>query len=456
MNEPGARPQPSFVPKTGTRAWWGTVVPAPTPRLVVAVVVAAFVGALLPTSVVLVAPVLALLVVVDTTRTVAPWRVPVAREVPSTVVLGATAELSWHVVNPNETPLLVQVADDLAPSLRPGARRARLDLPPLTSGVATTTIRPSRRGRRSPEELTVRVTSPWGLVTRQHRRTLVSRLDVHPTFRSRRATELRITRGRILEAGIRSARALGRGTDFEQLREYAPDDEFRRIDWGATARRGTPIVRTYREERNQTVHVLLDSGRTMAGLVGDVPRLDHAMDAVLALGTAATRLGDKVGLLAYSSRLRAEVAPDGRQGQVTALAEAMFALEPELAEADHELAITHTIARHRRRSLLVVLTELSGDALTELLVPSLPLLLRHHVVVVAATRDPDVERWRTDAPDDVDAVYRAAGAVTVARARDRTAALLQRLGAIVVDAPEGDLAVRVVDAYLGVKATGRL
>src|SRR4051794_33019094 len=116
-------------------------------------------------------------------------------------------------------------------------------------------------------------------------------------------------RNRILEVGLRSAQGRGGGTEFEQLREYTVDDEFRRMDWAATARASKPIVRTYRAERNQTVITMLDNGRIMAGRVDDVPRVEHAMDAVMMLTAVATRLGDRAGLVAFDSPGRAVGPP---------------------------------------------------------------------------------------------------------------------------------------------------
>src|SRR5690606_11103589 len=111
-------------------------------------------------------------------------------------------------------------------------------------------------------------------------------------------------RQRVLDDGLRAIRARGAGTQFEALREYVEGDDVRRVDWAATARTGHAVVRTYRAERNQQVLALLDTGRLTAGLVDGVPRLDHAMDAVLALGTIATRSGDRIGLLAFGATLR--------------------------------------------------------------------------------------------------------------------------------------------------------
>lgn len=449
------RPRPDARPATLSRGWWSSVVPVPTARLAVAVGVVALAVVAVPAAWGAVG-VLLVMAGIDAAVAPAPWSIPVARVVPRVVALGDTAELAWVVSNPGRRRLQVAVADDPAPSLHAQHRRGTVDLAPGDGARLSTPLLPARRGRFPLPALTVRTTGPLGLATRQHRRAVLDVLEVHPAFRSRREAELRITRGRILDVGLRSARALGRGTEFEALRDYTPDDEVRRVDWAATARVGRPIVRTYRAERNQPVVVLLDTGRLMAGRVGDVPRLDHAMDAAMALTTVATRLGDRAGLMAFSSGVRASVPPRGDRGQLARVTRAMFDLEPDLTESAYDEVFGVAVAQHRRRSLLVLLTELSSEALAETLVPALPLLLARHLVLVGSVQDPEVETWRTAVPADVDEAYRAAGAVTVRRARDRTAELLRQMGAVVVDAPPGTLSARLADAYLDVKATGRL
>lgn len=454
MNQ-APRPVPDDRPATLSRGWWSSVVPVPTIRLAVTVGVVAAVTVVVPAvwGAVLVVLVLAL---VDGVLAPRPWSVPVARDVAAVVALGDRVELTWVVANPGRRRLRLAVADDPAPSLHAERRRATVVLAPGDGARLTTRLHPTRRGRFLLPALTVRTTGPLGLVTRQHRRATGDVVEVHPAFRSRREAELRITRGRILDVGLRSARALGRGTEFEALRDYTPDDEVRRVDWAATARVGRPIVRTHRAERNQPVVVLLDTGRLMAGMVGDVPRLDHAMDAAMALTTVATRLGDRAGLMAFSAGVRAAVPPRSDTGQLARVTRAMFDLEPDLTESAYDDVFGVAVAQHRRRSLLVLLTELSSEALTETLVPALPLLLARHLVLVGSVQDPEVEQWRTVVPTQAEQAYRAAGAVTVRRARDRTADLLRQMGAVVVDAPPGQLAARLADAYLDVKATGRL
>jgi uncharacterized protein (DUF58 family) len=472
--------------------------PVLTWRLVVAAAVGSLVVLLLPVrppvGLWVVNGALLLAAVADWVLGVRPGDLEVERELPGIVPLGTEAQVTWRIAHrprrdrdgrgpggsgpgagspdlrgpaapdrgaPGPLPFLrrglrVRVADELAPSLGATTRRVRVVVPLGGRVVAATRIRPGRRGRFTPAEVVVRVEGPLGLVARQRRRRVPGVLRVYPPFDSRDEAELRVNKARILEVGLRSAQGRGGGTEFDSLREYGVDDEFRRIDWAATARSGKAIVRTYRAERNQTVLLLLDSGRTMAGRVAEVPRLDHAIDAVMMLTSLATRLGDRAGLVAFDREVRAVVGPGHARDQLSRVTEAMYQLEPLLVESDYRGAFAETLARFRRRAMLVVLTELAEQAVAETLLPALPLIARDHLVVIASVADPEVRGWASATPVEPGAAYRKAAAVAALADRRRTVARLRGLGAVVVDAPPGRLAPDLADAYLRVKATGRL
>jgi uncharacterized protein (DUF58 family) len=437
------------------RSW-----PVPTWRLGAAAAVLSVVAALLPPAapwgLAVVYGALLAAAATDWFLAVAPGRMGVVRILPASLTLGQVGTVRWEVANPGRRAVRVALSDELAPSLQPGSRRVRLRVPPGGAAAATTDVRPRRRGDFCPAELVVRVEGPLGLVARQGSRSDPAVLRVFPPFRSKQEAELRIDRARILEVGLRSAKARGGGTEFEQLRDYVVDDEFRRIDWAATARAGRPIVRTFRAERNQVVLILLDNGRTMAGRVEGVPRLEHAMDAVMMLTAGATRLGDRAGLVAFDRQVRAVVPPTQARAQFGRIVEAMYRLEPELAESDYRGAFIETLVRFRRRALLVILTELADQAVQETLLRDLSLVARSHLVLIGAVRDPDVQRWAESDPTDAGAAYRKAAAVAALADRRRLVATLAAMGATVVDALPGQLAPQLADAYLRVKATGRL
>jgi uncharacterized protein (DUF58 family) len=390
-----------------------------------------------------------------------PDRLQVSRRHARTVTLGQPSVISWEVEVPPALRLRgsshrVWLADELPPSLGAATRRLAVRLPDRGTAKVSVEVRPARRGRFEPAELVVRTSGPLGLIYKQRRRHHRSTFKVLPPFRSAREAELSLRRARILEIGLRSARGRGGGTEFDSLRDLTPDDETRRIDWAATARSQRPIVRTYRAERNQTVLCLLDSGRTMAGRVMGVPRLEHAMDAAMLLAELATGLGDRMGLVSFDQEVNLTIEPSSRRSQRAMISERLFDLEPALAESDHLNAVTHVLARHRRRSFLVLLTELGPETAEQFLVPALPLLVRTHLVVVAAVRDPDVAHWTTHSTADEDGGFLRAAAISSLARRDSLAARLRGMGTIVVDAEPPRFASALGDAYLDAKAIGRL
>lgn len=434
------------------------MLPVPTLRAAALLLVAAIVSALGPAAIGVWPSlvIVAVLVALDAALAPAPWRIGVARDLPTILPLDGEGEVTWVLHNPGRRHVHLAVADELAPSLAASDRRWHARVAPGGRATGRARLQPTRRGTFRPQLLTVRVTGPLGLATRQATRSVPGHLEVHPSFRSRHVAELRVRRARLLQEGVRSVRGRGTSTEFETLREYVQGDEFRHVDWAATARAGTPIVRTHRAERNQTVLVLLDTGRVMAGLVDDVPRLDHGMDATLALGTVAVALGDRIGLVAFGGKVHAAVPPRRDAGQLRRLSTAMHTLEPELAESGYHDAFKAVLARFRRRALLVLITELASEAVQETLLPALPLITRDHAVVVASVRDPAVTQLRDLAPASVVDAYRAAAATTVLADRELAAVRLRAAGAHVVDAAPDELAAALADVYLDVKARGGL
>jgi uncharacterized protein (DUF58 family) len=434
--------------------------PVPTARLAVVAAALAVVVAVFPggstTGLVVCNAALLVVALVDWRLAPPPASIAIERDAPGVVSLDERATVRWTVVNPLGRPLRVSFADQLAPSLRASRRRIALRVPPEGRATATAHLRPSRRGRFDIVDVAVRVEGPLGLAARQGMQHRSHVLRVYPSFGSRDDAELRINRARILEVGLRSAQGRGGGTEFDAMREYGPDDEFRRIDWSATARAGKPIVRTYRAERNQTLLLLLDCSRVMAGRVAGTPRLEHAMDAVMMLTAVATRVGDRAGFVAFDRDVRAVVAPGHSRGQLHRVTEAMYELEPRLVESDYEGAFVTTLARFRKRALLVVFTELAEQAVADTLLPALPLIARDHLVLLASVQDPAVVAMASSSPAEPSEAYAKAAAVAVLEERRRLIGRLRGMGVTVVDELPGRLAPALADAYLRVKATGRL
>jgi uncharacterized protein (DUF58 family) len=373
--------------------------------------------------------------------------------------LGETADVTLTVTNPTNRPLRAQLRDAWPPSSwLPGsevaASRHRLTIPPGERRRVTTRLRPTRRGDRQADRVTIRSYGPLGLFARQGSHRVPWTVRVLPPFTSRKHLPSKLARLRELD-GRTSVLTRGEGTEFDSLREYIPGDDTRSIDWRATARQSSVAVRTWRPERDRHILLVLDTGRTSAGRVGDAPRLDASMDAALLLAALASRAGDRVDLLAYDRRVRALVQGRSAGDVLPSLVNAMAPLEPELVETDARGLAATALRTAPRRALIVLLTTLDAAPVEQGLLPVLSRLTQRHSVLVASVADPHIARM-AEARGTTDAVYEAAAAAQSQTERHRIADQLRRHGVTVVDATPDSLAPALADAYLALKAAGRL
>ena len=381
--------------------------------------------------------------------------VQVARGGDRATRLGEPARVTVSVRNSGTRRLRGRLRDAWPPSA--GARDTvhPVTIPAGEQRTVASTLVPSRRGIRRAAVVTVRAIGPLGLAGRQRRFPAPWAVQVLPMFRSRRLLPEKLARLRQVE-GLVAVRGRGQGSEFDSLREYVPGDDPRSIDWRATARRTSVIVRTYRAERDRRLVLALDTGRTSAGRVGDAPRLDHVLDAAQLLAVLAARAGDRVDLVAHDALPRASLRGRTLGGAMLArLVHALTDVEPALVEADHAGMAGAVLRMSTRRSLVVLFTDLVPAVVDESLLPALPALTERHVVLLAALADPRVAEMASER-GSARAAYEAAAAERTMQARRELSAALRRRGVEIVDAPPAEFASAVADRYLALKAAGRL
>jgi uncharacterized protein (DUF58 family) len=396
------------------------------------------------------------LVVLDVRLAPRPADLQPRREAPGVLRLRRPAATTLSLYNPTARRLDVAVHDAALPSM---GRTPRRDQATIQSGdwiELPAEIEPGRRGRFRLGPLTLRTAGPLGLSGRQATLPVVHDVKVYPALRGRDEVAQRLRRGRLLQAGVRSSAIRGGGSEFDALREYLPDDEFRRINWRATARSSSAITNQFREEKNQQLILLLDASRSMAGEVEGVSRLEHALDAAVAVAELGTRIGDHVGVVAFGQSIRAQLDPRGSRDQPHRIIDMLFGIEPLLEAPDYGGAFASVLRRHRRRALMVLFTDLSERSVLEPLLRAVPVLLTRHVLMIAAVRDPEVESMARAAPTTSAEAYEKAAASGFLEWRDGAAALLRRMGVPTFDLHPNELAGRMADEYLRIKALGRL
>ncbi len=398
--------------------------------------------------------VVAVAVAVDALLAPRPDVLEITRRPTPTVRLGQPAASTLVVANPSGRTITGLLRDAWQPTAGARDNRFRLRLTAGDRVLLQTPLLPVRRGDLRARGVTVRSRGPLGLAYRQRTTEVPGAVRALPPFESRKHLPSRLARLRDLD-GRSAVRVRGQGTEFDSLREYVRGDDVRSIDWRATARNRTVVVRTWQPERDRRVVLLLDTSRTSAGRVDDVPRLDSAMDAALLLAALAARAGDRVDFLAGDRRVRARVRAGGSREAAGAIQDAMADLEPVIAEADWAGLAGAVTALGRQRALVVLLTPLESSAVEEGLLPVLPTLTKHHRVVLASVKDPALDRLAR-ARGDVDEVYDAAAAEQVLARRRGTADLLRALGVDVVDASAEQLPPALADHYLALKARGLL
>ncbi len=351
---------------------------------------------------------------------------------------------------------MLQVRDETPPEI-PGEQ-------PIMTGAITPggewrgtyNLTPVRRGTYQFGDLWLRVETPFKLALRQFAYERKEPARVYPNLRAIRQYDLLARRGRLAEVGVHRTRYLGRGSEFERLRDYQPDDEYRRINWKATARRHVPVTVDYETERSQTLLLMLDTGRLMGAPVGDLDKLDHALNSALLLGYVASKAGDRVGTVAFADDVRAFVPPGRGDRQFHLLLDALHDLRVQPVESDLRRTVAFLASRHQRRSLVIYFTDLAAEIDATSVVASLGLLARRHLVVCVSLSDPDLIAMSQQFPEDSRQAYEKVVARRLLDERRRTVEQLERLGISTIEGSPESLSPAVINLYLDAKARSRL
>jgi uncharacterized protein (DUF58 family) len=399
------------------------------------------------------AAVLLLLVVADLSLAAAISPVRLTRDPTSAVRLGEVTSTTLQLANTGRRRLRGYLRDAWVPSAGVTPRIQQVLVGAGERQSLVSNLRPTRRGERTSTDVTIRSYGPLRVAARQRRTHVPGTVRVLPTFGSRRFLPEKLSRLRQIDGAV-LVRQRGQGSEFDSLRTYVMGDDVRAIDWRATARSRDVAVRTWRPERDRHIVLAVDTGRASAARLGDEPRLDAALDACLLVTAVAARAGDRVALVAADIAVRARLGPTSGRDALVKVVTALTPLEPALVETDPQLLAGEVLRQVSKRSLVILFGSLDTAADTGL-VPAAKTLATRHEVVVASVADPTVAVLTAARADAAD-VYTAAAAELTAASRRITIEQLRRIGVHVVDAPADVFASRVADAYLDLKAAGKL
>ncbi len=395
--------------------------------------------------------------------------------------LGAANRVSLRVRSRAKLPVQMTVRDEVPGEFgvstgAPARFHGGVPLPELPrfemrveagrEAEATYQLLPNRRGDFRFGDLHARTTSGLGFWHRQWKAAAAGEMRVYPDTSAVRRYEIALREGKMRDIGLHLLRLRGRGTEFESLRDYTTDDEFKSINWKASARRGKLIATNYEIERDQTILICIDCGRMMTSLAlsrdkdeqASVPlsKLDCAINTSVLLAHVAASMGDSVGLLLFADGVLNYLAPRKGRVQTGAIIEALYGVQPSLVEPDYNVAYEHILARKLRRSLVITFTDIIDPEASRELLQGSATLRRHHNALCVSISNLDVLDLAASFPRTSSDLYDKAMAQRLLAQRGAALEALRGAGVGIVDAQPSQLSVATVNRYLEMKSRGSL
>ena len=382
--------------------------------------------------------------------------VEIERRVPVRMSLARRDVFTYEIVNRTGGERRIAIVEAPAERLAIDLAEARATVPPRARTTVSLGVVPRERGRTALRSFHARILSRLGIVELRRNFRVAVPLRVMPDLSALDRSGDLVARTKLIDSGLRRLRRRGTGGEFASLREYTTDDPFRTIDWKASARRGKPMVAQYEVERAQQILVAIDAGRLMTPRLGDRRKLDYAVSAALAIAAIARLAADRTGVVAFAADVLARVMPGSGTQHSAQLTDVLSDIEPRFEEADYERAFVDIQRSLRRRSLVVLFTDLFDPVASSAVLGAAKLLTTRHLVLVVLMNDAAIAGALRATPQTAGDAYRAAVAATLADERARAVATLRDRGILVVDVPAAELTVALLDAYVDVKTRGLL
>jgi uncharacterized protein (DUF58 family) len=400
---------------------------------------------------------LIVLAIVDARLSQLPKTVRIAREFGGRFAIGAETEVRVNIQNAGAHAVSLVVKDEFPPQMKlSGLREAKVRVDGQTTAALVYGLTPPKRGRFEFGQIAVRFLSRLNLVWCETRAGAVASVKVYPNMRRAREAELKALGARSLVASHRKTSWRGEGREFESLRDYVRGDELRHISWSATARRGKLTTRQYQIERDQTILIAIDGGRLMTARIEQETKLDSAVHAALALMSAAARAGDNAGLLVFGRKIKSFLPPGRGHDHMDAALEALYSVEPEMIEPSYSSAFEFIAANSKRRSLVVLLTDLVDEEGSKELLTSLRLLRPRHLPLVVTIADRDLRAVVSNVPVNARDLFTQSVAEEIMYLREAALRLVESQGGLALDVTAAALAPAILEKYLQVKERGLL
>lgn len=386
-----------------------------------------------------------------TGRAAKKWEVVrVTRKTDPVLSVRVRNTVTLEIESDHDLPITVRIRDEEPENCLVRGNEFKIMVRPREQVFQSYTLLPKSRGEWHFRGLFIRYPALLGLAVVQKQLLPSMPVRIYPNVKAVQEFELLKQKGHLNLMGLRQSRQKGLGTEFESLREYNEDD-FRKIDWKASARKAKLVVRNFEQETNQGVMVCVDIGRHMLGEVEGVRKLDHCLDAALLFMHAAEREGDQVGLLTFNDVVHKYIQPKRGSSQISRILGAIYDVQAEPVQPDYAGAFGFLASRWKKRSLVVVFTDAENADQADELSVALSQIRRRHLVYVVRVSDPKLREFLSPNLPDEQSLFDQAAALWYIGDRKRAEIALKNMGIQSLEAEPDRLASELVGAYLKVK-----
>ncbi|MBL7757090.1 MAG: DUF58 domain-containing protein [Chitinophagaceae bacterium] len=365
--------------------------------------------------------------------------------------IGDENKVALELHNRYPFPVRLSIIDELPVQFQERHWLKKIHIKGGESSELVYMLRPVTRGEYVFNDINIFAHGPLGLVKRRYKIPQERTIKVYPSYVQMRRYQLLAVSNRLQEVGVKRIRRLGHSLEFEQIREYVPGDDYRTINWKATARKNGLMVNNYTDERSQQVYCIVNKGRVMKMPFGGMTLLDHAINASLVLSNVALVKQDKAGLITFAENLDSFVPADKKPTQMNLLLEALYRQQTRFLEPDFEKLYAVVRTRITHRSLLVLFTNFESLESLEREMPALKRLARYHLLLVVFFENTELKALTNKPSSTVEEIYIKTIAEKFAFEKRQMVKELHNNGILSILTTPENLNVNTVNKYLELK-----
>lgn len=399
--------------------------------------------------------IIAIILVFDLILSFLSQPISVNRVVPGSIPLGVSRDIHLRFSNNSNRTIDLQAFDHFPLEVSSKGLPVSLSIPANQYADILYTIVANQRGKLTFDKTQIKLLSPLRFWYRNLMLETNNQTNVYPNFAAISHYALLATDNNLSQMGIIKKRRRGEGQDFHQLREYREGDAIRQIDWKATSRMKKLISREYQDERDQEIIFMLDCGHRMLAKDDDLSHFDHTLNALLLLSYVALSQGDAVGLTTFSGNDSRWISPRKGKHTVQDILNTVYDLQPSSFSPDYSKAATELLIRHKKRALVIILTNARDEDSDDLL-PAINLLKKRHLVLLASLREESIEKLLHKPIDGIQDAIDVSATHHYLETRKNTFDQLLANGVTTMDVTPQNLTVGLINSYLGIKSSGAL